>query len=123
MKRLITRGNWPAWAMLLGFLMLLAVLNAGFYLPKNIFWIVEIPLIICVACFGGATIAVLVRIYRFWISAIRSEETKGKRIGGFVAMILASLAVLPFIGLYWFGTLVSGFIFITNGVIERMAQH
>ena len=108
--------------MLLGFLMLLAVLNAGFYLPKNIFWIVEIPLIVCVACFGGATIAVLVRIYRFWISAIRSEETKGKRIAGFIALIMGSLAVLPFIGMYWFGTLVAGFIFITNGVIERMAQ-
>ena len=122
MKKLITKGNWPAWAMLLGFLMLLLVLN-GYLLPVSIFWLLEIPLVICTISFGSATIALLVRLYRFLISKVKSAKTKNGRVAGLVGLILGSIAVLPFIGMYWFGTLISGLVVMTNAIFDRMAQH
>ena len=122
MKKLITKGNWPAWAMLLGFLMLLLVLN-GYLLPVSIFWLLEIPLVICAISFGSATIALLVRLYRFLISKVKSAKTKNGRVAGLVGLILGSIAVLPFIGMYWFGTLISGLVVMTNAIFDHMAQH
>ena len=107
--------------MLLGFLMLLLVLN-GYLLPVSIFWLLEIPLVLCAASFGSATIAMLLRLYRFLISKVKLARTKSGRIAGLVGVILGSISVLPFIGMYWFGTLISGVVVMTTAIFDHMAH-